>query len=111
MKLVLTSSNPLFAEVVSAALEKHEEYELTACTPDEFEQVFKQTGPDVIVVDKCMCQERYEAILAAARARACSRVISLGLDENEIAVLNSHKEIILKTEDLHKVLRGEAVVH
>jgi len=111
MKLVLTSSNPLFAEVLIAALEKHADYEVTACTPDEFATVLAQTGPDVIVVDKGMCQEPYEAILAAARARTSSRVISLGLDENEIAVLNSHKEIILKTEDLCKVLRGESVVH
>jgi DNA-binding NarL/FixJ family response regulator len=111
MKLVLTSSNPLFAEVVSAALEQHAEYEITACAPDEFVQVLTATCPDVIVVDKGMCQERYEAILAAARARTSSRVISLGLDENEIAVLNSHKEIILETEDLHKALHGESALH
>ena len=111
MKLVLTSSNPLFTEVVSAALEKHEEYKVIPCTPDEFVLVLNQTCPDVIVVDKGICQERYEAILAAARARTSSRVISLGLDENEIAVFNSHKEVILQTEDLCKVLRGEATAH
>ena len=111
MKLVLTSSNPLFAEVVSAALEKHEEYEVTACTLDEFMAVLTQTGPDVIVVDKGLCQERYEAILAAARARTSSRVISIGLDENEIAVFNSHKEVILKADDLCKALRGESAAH
>jgi DNA-binding NarL/FixJ family response regulator len=109
MKLVLTSSNPLFAEVLSAALEKHEDYQVSACTPDEFEGVLAHISPDVVVVDKSVCQERYEAIMAAARGRLSSRVILLSLEENEIAVLNSHKEIIYHAEDLCKILSGESV--
>jgi DNA-binding NarL/FixJ family response regulator len=111
MKLVLTSSNPLFAEVLSAALEKHADYKVSASTPEEFVEVLAHTQPDVVVVDKRVRPERYEAILTATRARPSSRVILLSLDENEIAVVNSHKEIILQTEDLCKVLRGESVVH
>jgi DNA-binding NarL/FixJ family response regulator len=109
MKLVLTSSNPLFVEVLSAALEKHEDYEVSVCTPDEFVPVLARTLPDVVVVDKSVCQERYEAIMAATRAQSSSRVILLSLEENEIAVLNSHKEVIYHTEDLCKILRGESV--
>jgi CheY-like chemotaxis protein len=100
MKLVVVSSNPLFAEVLNAALQGHNHYEVSVAPPDEFTQVIAKVEPDVIIVDEGLGQCVYEPLLTAARERTSSHIILLNPMNNRLCVLDSRRSIIQEVDDL-----------
>jgi DNA-binding NarL/FixJ family response regulator len=100
MKLVVVSSNPLFTEVLDAALQEHNHYEMTVAMPCEFAQVLAKVEPDVIIVDESLSQAVYEPLLTVAREMTSSRIILLNPMNNRLCVLDSRRAIIQETNDL-----------
>lgn len=100
MKLVVVSTNPLFAEVLKAALEGHNHFEMSVVAPDEFIQVLANLEPAVIIVDESLGQSEYEPLLAAAREKTSSHIILLNPKDNSACVLDSHRTIIQAIDDL-----------
>lgn len=104
MKLVVVSANPLFAEVLHAAMEGHDNFEISLATPGEFTQVLENVEPAVIIVDESLGQAEYEPVLAATRERTSSHVILLNPKDNSVCVLDSRRTIIQDIDDLYQAI-------
>lgn len=100
MKLLVVCENPLFAEVLGAALAGHDHFELTVTTPAAFASVVVTQAPDVIIVDESLGPARYEPLLVAAREQTVSHILLLNPADNRVCVLDSHRTVIQAMDDL-----------
>lgn len=109
MKLVVVSTNPLFAEVLNAALEGQNDFEITVVAPGEFTEILANIEPEVIIVDESLERTECELILAAAREKTSSHIILLNPKDNSACVLDSRRTIIQEIADLRQAIVRERV--
>lgn len=100
MKLLVVSVNPLFTEVLNAALEKHDNFELSVVAPCEFDKVLATVESDVIFIDQDLGRVVFEPIITTACEKTFSRIILLNPKDNHVCVLDSHRTTIQEIDDL-----------
>ena len=106
MSIVLVSSNPLFAEVLSHTLQEAGA-SLIQVTPEEAAGCIAAEQPAIVLVD----ESRMEApvlgeLLAVGRRQPETVTILVNLQDNDITIVSARRATIGKGEDMQAVIRS-----
>ena len=105
-RILIVSSNVLFAEVLSQSLSGYPNLEWVKSIPSMAIEEITTSPPDVIIVDEAVGSDELGRILIATRQLACTQILLMNLQGNEFIVLNSHKEVIREAGDFLKTVLG-----
>ncbi|OGO14965.1 MAG: hypothetical protein A2Z14_05510 [Chloroflexi bacterium RBG_16_48_8] len=99
-RILIVSSNVLFAEVITQSLFSHSSLKLISVYPEAASGEIETIPPDVIIVDEAVGSEELGRILIAARNLPCAQLLLMNLKGNDFVVLDSRQAIIRHTTDL-----------
>ena len=99
MSILIVSANPLFKEVIIAAVAQFQT-ELIALSPGEALTRICELRPEVIIIDETVKPPSFEDLLAKARSLEKTRIVVLNPAQNEIILLDSRRATLKKVNDL-----------
>lgn len=105
-RVLLVSSNILFAETISISIQKTNCVTLIPVSPEAAPETIRTCRPDLVLLDEdCLAAEAGGLIWQAARDLPGLRVVLLNLQSNDIVVLDSHHATIHCLNDLFDVIQ------
>jgi DNA-binding NarL/FixJ family response regulator len=111
-RVLIVSSNVLFAEVIAQSLSSHLNLELVSVVPETAAEEIKAFPPDVIIVDEAIGSEELGKLLIATRGLPCAQLLLMNLRGNDFIVLDSHKAVIRQATDLFEtIIKDETMNH
>jgi TorA maturation chaperone TorD len=107
-RILIISSNVLFAEVMIQSLSSYSSLELIRSVPSIAAEEMNDFSPDVIIVDDAVGSDELGKIIIAARELPCTQMLLMNLKGNDFVVLDSHRAVIHQATDLlHTILKDE----
>jgi putative dimethyl sulfoxide reductase chaperone len=105
MRILLVSSNPLFAEILSHTLRDATGSEASQIAPQFAPEYIRLQRPQLIVLDENSFSDcELSELLAVARTLPDSHTLLLNRQNNDITIISAHRATIRKVEDMAKVI-------
>jgi putative dimethyl sulfoxide reductase chaperone len=105
MRILLVSSNPLFAEILSHTLRDATGSEASQIAPQFAPEYIRLQRPQLIVLDENSFSDcELSELLAGARTLPDSHTLLLNRQNNDITIISAHRATIRKVEDMAKVI-------
>jgi putative dimethyl sulfoxide reductase chaperone len=106
MRILLVSSNPLFAEILSHTLRDATGSEASQIAPQFAPEYIRLQRPQLIVLDENSFSDcELSELLAVARMLPDSHTLLLNRQNNDITIISAHRATIRKVEDMAKVIQ------
>ena len=107
MTIILVSSNPLFAEILSNTFLEGAGARVVQVCPELAPKLIGMERPAVIVVDESRIgAEELSDMLALTRNLPNSHTVLLNLQNNDVTIVSAQRATIRKVEDMVKVIRS-----
>jgi DNA-binding NarL/FixJ family response regulator len=106
MRVLLITSNSLFAETISVSIQKTNCADFVCVSPNAAAEAIAASKPEVIMFDEaCLASCSGELIWKAAQELSACRIVLLNLHSNDIVILDAWRATIHHLNDLLKVLQ------
>jgi chemotaxis response regulator CheB len=103
MSILIVSANPLFKEIITAAVGRFQT-ELNELNPGEALTGIGELRPDVIIIDETIKPASFKELLAEAHCLEKTHIIVLNTVHNEIVLLDSRRATLNTVDDLIDVI-------